>query len=1323
MLTDVFKQLLSMAVTALPVMAVVLAARWLLRKAPKKYTYLLWLVVAFRLLCPVAPESPVGLVQAEETTQQVTAVTDTYIEPTLTYRDNGGFTPDYDVLLNRGYTPNEQGEIVTNEAGTREALQVKDLLSVAAVVWLLGIAAVAAYLIFSTLRLRRQVATAVWREENIWECDNIPTPFVLGLLRPRIYIPFRMTETERTYILAHERYHIRHGDQWAKLLGLVILAIYWWNPAVWLCWVLFCRDMEMRCDEAVLAELGDGVKREYSLSLISFALDRRAPMALAFGEHDAAKRVKNVLRWKKAKPAVIFLAAAAVILVALVCGTNAKSASWVKAEGGGGTFGTASFTWSLKEPVKAWAIYEDIYENGKLISSSPRIMDGFQEDGGGVSKRRETITLSVRSPSTAGVFSGTLECAFEGIGGATWELNLPKDRYTGMGVVIRDGSDVAKKQKLAANDTAVLYTILLSADPEGKITIQHLEKSLPEVNDTVVQYRLVTSTEDLSALTSADLAGTLYQMRVPVLQSADDAKPLLEKLGAGALGSYEVRTFEEGRDKILLVAYDRSLTMEQQLEMHNIATMLLALVQDVTRVDFSCYKETTGNLFTFYGDHDQPDSWAKNMGYADIKAMGKTPVGIRTLMQYIGWNPGSEDTASPLAQSLYAARNEPEKLLQLLAPDQQLGRCEFTDAPSGCLTMLFHDAPMSDDLRDTVMWKHSMVMLALLDNYDETSWNWMDGSTLSYEQNSGLWNTRDWLTEQGLDAEIRSYGTSSAQVQILLEKLNLYDSISAQQLFAQAQTLDVMELTEVLLGTQLWGGVVTGGTVNWPGNFGPSVHFKEVPGNPSALDAAMARRAVVLMKLQPQEVSYVLWSYPNADGNLVQRGLYAAEMGGILALSSDTQVYQNAGSSTDLARLIRFLNLDDKVFLHYAEAGNSMAAALNASNVFVSALLEQDAVGHLLDDHEPYDIYYDLDTWNDRSVEVLDCRLYYSLTRAQFRQFLNELEEIPAELKDVELEGDEADTAHIAVSGQWSRAEAEAINADLPARTQIGSQTPALTIAAPQEQKITAAWFADGQFHFSNDDLPTLTLTGMTTLSHTHPYTLTLSLSDDSVDSLTVSEDYYASTASGTQIEKNTYTLPRSSDGTFALIIQRRSEDQAEKAVYYVSYDGGKFVFRVTLPDVSDTSPDGQPFYNILGYDGIIKTEGSPDIWTLRTYYAVENGETFPIAETFGFGAPEDYSVDVDGDGVAELVANVQYGGDGARRVYVYQRRADGIYQGSMTTAGLPNFDDWGANASWEEYDPAAKIFRLHYAQKGTEEYAILETRGLERFEFTKYAP
>lgn len=124
-------------------------------------------------------------------------------------------------------------------------------------------------------------------EENIYECDRITEPFVLGFFRPKIYIPFRLEEAEKEYILQHERYHIKRHDHQIKMLAIILLAIHWFNPFVWLAYYLMCRDMEMSCDEQVIIQLGSEIKQDYCNSILGFAMGKRtwALGTLAFGEN------------------------------------------------------------------------------------------------------------------------------------------------------------------------------------------------------------------------------------------------------------------------------------------------------------------------------------------------------------------------------------------------------------------------------------------------------------------------------------------------------------------------------------------------------------------------------------------------------------------------------------------------------------------------------------------------------------------------------------------------------------------------------------------------------------------------------------------------------------------------------------------------------------------------------------------------------------------------------------------------------------------------------------------------------------------------------
>ena len=232
-------------------------------------------------------------------------------------------------------------------------------------------------------------------------------PFVLGFFRPRIYLPPGLTGTERTCVLVHERHHIRQGDPWWKLLGWCVLAVYWWDPAVWLCWVLFCRDMEMSCDEAVLRTLGDQTKTGYSEALVSFALARRVPAALAFGEHDAARRVKHVLNWKKETPRVAFLAFAAVFLAVTVCVSNPSQ----RPDSGyvWGVEGDRS-AWSLEyrfpDDTHAFVFYMEVYRYGELEDRSCLVLDGMAADGEGITEQEGSFPggLSGKRPDRRQLF-------------------------------------------------------------------------------------------------------------------------------------------------------------------------------------------------------------------------------------------------------------------------------------------------------------------------------------------------------------------------------------------------------------------------------------------------------------------------------------------------------------------------------------------------------------------------------------------------------------------------------------------------------------------------------------------------------------------------------------------------------------------------------------------------------------------------------------------------------------------------------------------------------------------------------------------------------
>ena len=280
-----FLEFLNRSLAASWLLLAVLLLRPLLKKAPKNLRCLLWGLAALRLLLPARLKSPLSLIPAAAPISVAPGVA-----PTL----QSGFAA-VDAALN----PALAESFAPVPAAGADPAQI--WLHIGAVVWLAGLAALLCYALVSYILLRRRMADAVLLHDNIYLSDKSGSPFVLGLLSPRIYLPFGMTEANMALVLAHEQGHITRHDHWWKPLGFALLAVSWFNPLAWPGYALFCRDIELACDEHVLAVLGPEAKKPYSRALLeqSFPHRRIAACPLAFGESDAKGRIKNVLSWKK----------------------------------------------------------------------------------------------------------------------------------------------------------------------------------------------------------------------------------------------------------------------------------------------------------------------------------------------------------------------------------------------------------------------------------------------------------------------------------------------------------------------------------------------------------------------------------------------------------------------------------------------------------------------------------------------------------------------------------------------------------------------------------------------------------------------------------------------------------------------------------------------------------------------------------------------------------------------------------------------------------------------------------------------------------------
>lgn len=319
--TDVFLQMLYRNFTSCFVIAAVLLVRLTLKKAPKLFSYLLWSVVLFRLLCPVSVTLPFSVIPKEVPRQeQLTEWTKKHAEKTRMYFDN---TEQYKRAVEQGRTPLPAGKggkyVVTGEDGISEPKTMGDIwLPGLSMLWLAGIAGILGYSVWTLLRLKQKLVGSVCVRDNIYLSDYIATPFTLGIIKPKIYLPSSLTEKEQNYIIKHEQTHIKRGDTIVKMAAFLTLALYWFNPLVWLAFRLAGKDMEMSCDEAVMKRMEEDIRAEYSSSLLKLATGKEfiSGTILAFGEGDTAGRVRNVMHYKK--PAFwIGLVSAALVLTAV----------------------------------------------------------------------------------------------------------------------------------------------------------------------------------------------------------------------------------------------------------------------------------------------------------------------------------------------------------------------------------------------------------------------------------------------------------------------------------------------------------------------------------------------------------------------------------------------------------------------------------------------------------------------------------------------------------------------------------------------------------------------------------------------------------------------------------------------------------------------------------------------------------------------------------------------------------------------------------------------------------------------------------------------
>lgn len=392
-MTAIFERVLNMSLTGSIVIAVVLLARLLLRRAPKIYSYMLWAVVLFRLLCPISLSAGLSVLKPlpVTTSQGLSTVTYRPVEPVIP----------------------ASGEIGQEDARTEPAETVKtetgaQAMTLAAAIWLTVGGALAGCSLVQYTVLRRKLREAVPYRGEVYLSDSIATPFVMGVIAPKIYLPSDTPIAERRFIIAHERHHLHRGDPLWKLLGYLALCVHWFNPLVWMAFFLGGKDMEMSCDEAVLNCLGEDIRADYSQALLRLATHKRliAGMPLAFGEGETKGRVRNMARWRRPKVWVSGICAVLCLAVLAVCALNPQKADSTPM----GAVVTAEKPLNIRAKASARSAVVGSYEPGTAITILER------KDGWGRTERgwifMDYVTLSENA------ISGTTGSASIGV----WDL-------------------------------------------------------------------------------------------------------------------------------------------------------------------------------------------------------------------------------------------------------------------------------------------------------------------------------------------------------------------------------------------------------------------------------------------------------------------------------------------------------------------------------------------------------------------------------------------------------------------------------------------------------------------------------------------------------------------------------------------------------------------------------------------------------------------------------------------------------------------------------------------------------------------------------------
>lgn len=364
-LRTLFITICNMSTTASFVILLVNFTRFFLQKVPKKYSYYLWGIVGFRLICPFSFTSMFSMFNLKGLNHYAISGQEmnwTTTPGTKNYGDIIFRTPNFHNIL-------EAGAGASYEA-VRTDMRSLSVMGLISFIWITGTALFLGYQLYSFWKLKKELETSIKIEGNIFESERIREPFVMGIFQPRIYLPIHLKESERAYVLLHEQYHIKRKDYLVKILAVLLVGVYWFHPLVWFSYFALCKDMEMSCDEWVIEQVGNEAKETYSYSLLDFAVSKKKwnLEILAFGEVAVKERVKNVLTYKRTGKIAALISVVLCLVVMILGITNGNSQNAVRnVTTESQLHDSSKLEFSYGKDIENYLVYYELYKDGKII--------------------------------------------------------------------------------------------------------------------------------------------------------------------------------------------------------------------------------------------------------------------------------------------------------------------------------------------------------------------------------------------------------------------------------------------------------------------------------------------------------------------------------------------------------------------------------------------------------------------------------------------------------------------------------------------------------------------------------------------------------------------------------------------------------------------------------------------------------------------------------------------------------------------------------------------------------------------------------------------